>query len=405
MIAVARLSLRLGARESGNLNSVQSMNVCARPRDTDAIVGKLFPQIGPATQFTLFGDIGKTGRPTEDDWLEEVNIIAQHRLGGTALRVASQFGSTLPEAVTQHLRTAQFAWVERSIDALKGAAVAIDVLETQGIGTLVTKGPGLAKAHGSLWERPFSDVDILVSRKSYRAAERALQREGFTGNPKTPLPWKAFSLICVEARNLDRDGGSRIDLHHHVPPWLWGVGLTYESLYQRASTSCDLAPGMRVVSDIDNLLISALHIVSDHDRPGKTLMAWRDVLVLSERCNPRAVVDAAAAVNAAGWLHWILSSLPPTVRPEPLLDALRPFAGRIPYKHRLNLLVTRPLLAEHPLGRLLRIPARNGLFYVAGLAVPSPAFFRDKFPDLTTPYRTFWRTTIRDTIDQIRSRR
>ncbi len=67
---------------------------------------------------------------------------------------------------------------------------------------------------------------------------------------------------------------------------------------------------MRVVSEIANFLLAALHVVSDHNSLGRTLMAWRDVVVLSERCDGQAVVEGAARVKVAGWFYWILSSRP-----------------------------------------------------------------------------------------------
>ena len=48
----------------------------------------IFPDIGPATSLVLFADIAEPDMPTtEDDWINELNVIVTQGLAGTACRI------------------------------------------------------------------------------------------------------------------------------------------------------------------------------------------------------------------------------------------------------------------------------------------------------------------------------
>jgi hypothetical protein len=322
----------------------------------------------------------------------ELRRVAAQRLAGVALglRITDGAGTT---AAVDSLRVASFAAAARTVQILDASLPAVLELQAAGVAYAVVKGPGLSRISGGLGQRPFTDLDIVVKPAQLDVARRLLERHGYSG--EGPLGWPSMERVCGEAVNLRHDEGGAIDLHQRIPPWLWTRRLDAERIIEQSVPHEVGGRRIAVACDVHNLLISALHIVSDKNRPGANLMAWRDVLASARVCPPEAVASEAARAGLDGWLLWILDQLPKTVRPHELVDALtvrrRP---RVAAPRRLRYLLAPSEKA--PLAHVaLRLPAWRGTLFLAGMAVPSRAFVRAKSPEARHPYFAWWSKTRR----------
>lgn len=307
----------------------------------------------------------------------------------------------MPPWVLERLRNAAFVLAERSLAIMRAGELVTESLRAEGIAHVVTKGPGIANVSGGIVERPFSDLDILVSAADFRGARGLLGVLGYREKVEDRQPWTLFDTACREAVNLRLEPHGSIDLHHHVPPWLWGQRITAADLIRAGVAGPPPAAHLTVLPPEENLLIVALHVVSDHGRPGATLMAWRDLLVLAAASDADAVADLAARYCLAGWLRWLVDQYPPEIRPDNLRRALIAPATRsqrVPHPWRLRHLLPPSFSSRHLVGHALRLPAHRAILYLAGMAVPSPSFLQESIPDRRFRYIGWWRAGLAGVI-------
>jgi hypothetical protein len=339
-----------------------------------------FPELGPLTKVAVLYDFSATLRaPRTVDWDAEIPLIIAQRLAAVVHRVILDNHLLAPAHVVGQLQNATFAWAQASCIVSKIAIDDLAHLQNEKIDYVVTKGPGIAGHARHISERPFSDVDIFVSKNDFDRVLKLFKRLGYAEDSRNVLPWQILNRYCREAINLRSSSGGSLDVHHRIPPWYWGSHIDFSSLRDRAEPT--VAPGggwLLCASPTDNLLISALHIVSDKSRPGSNLMAWRDFLQLAHICEPRDVVLRGREAHLCGWLKWIIGALPSDARPENLTEALIGEDPSIPGQYRLSMLLPPKIGSRHLVGQVFRLPVANAALYAAGMAWPSSAFLRSK---------------------------
>ena len=294
-----------------------------------------------------------------------VRTLFEQRLSPLAARYASEtFG---PGAVDDRLRSDTFAWVDRSLRTVHRSVEILEMLDKAGLPYVVTKGPGVAACYPVITDRPFSDLDILVARGDFQKALAVIGRAGYQEDAVSQQPWPYFDRSCREAINLKRPDGGSVDLHHHIPPWLWGKRLLFPGFLERSQVRRLFGADLRVASAEDNLLVTALHVVSDRNQPGRTLLTWRDVAQLAGVADPAVAAELALQAGLAGWLLAILAALPTPLRPAPLLSRLaaRPAVPRPAHVVLLcSVAVSRMgVRSSQP----LRLPIPAGIAYLAGM--------------------------------------
>jgi hypothetical protein len=260
----------------------------------------------------VFQDFDDAPEVSGADLVADLAVLVRGRLAPLALRLIRARGLDVPAGVLDALRDRAFELAVYTGLAHDLVGPALDVLAGRGIGYVISKGPGIAAAYAHAGDRPYADIDLIVAPARFAEAVAALRAErAYEEELRNQLPWAWMDRYCREAVNLVGATGSRIDVHHHVPPWLWGRSLTFERLAARATTLRLRDRDVAVLGTEHNLLVAALHVVSDQNAPGQNLLAWRDVLELARRCEPDAVRAAASAAGLGSWLGWILASLPP----------------------------------------------------------------------------------------------
>jgi hypothetical protein len=358
-----------------------------------------FPQIGPATFYSLFEGFGPPlPPPSETAWAAEAETIVRHHLSAFALQ-ASNAGAGLPSRISARFRERSFAEAGETTRVLLQSASAIESVLAQEIPLVILKGPGIARFQGGEVMRPYNDIDLLVPPRFFRRTMRLLQAQGYREDPRS-IPTRAIlDSVGREAVNLRSASGGSIDLHHHVAPWLWGDGLRFERIHRASESRPVAGVTLPMASAEHNLLIAALHVVSDRGRPGRTLRAWRDVVVLAHASAMETVAREASDTDLAGWLLWILWNLPEAVRPGELYDVLLQVGGLIPNARRLQRLLPPHAASRHLMGQLLRLPLPNALAFAASTALPSRSFLAAKYPGVPPSYVTWWKESVRGLQD------
>lgn len=363
---------------------------------------RLLPSLGSATVSALFHgvDRGTTPPPDPEAWARDADTIVRQRLAGLALLSAEASKVVLPSRTLSRLHQARGIETARCLMIEAAAVSALRALEDAGIPLVVTKGPAVALAYPHASLRPFFDVDALVPADRFEEAFGILHRLGFAEPEHQTQPRAYFNRWCREGVNLIRSDGGSIDLHHHIPPWVWGRRLSFDAVFDRSSMIPIAGGSVRAAHPIHNLLITALHVISDKGQPGRRLLIWRDLVALARVNEPGAVAAEARRVRLDWLLSFVLRQLPQTVQPRGLVETL----GTPPLPRgdaaRLRRLLPPSLGSRHQIAHAFRLPLPQAFVFVVGYTFPSRSFLHARYGDDASHVR-WWK----DAVFRLRSAR
>jgi len=357
----------------------------------------VFPTLSHVVRSVLFLDYAPRSLLAESEpWLPtDIATITSQRLAPLAMRFLAENNICLPPAQLEVLRAASFLATSSTLAILDATLPALKAITDSSIPFTVTKGPGTALTCRRPRERPYGDIDVLVSRNDFPTVVRLLASYGYAEEPRNTPPWPWFDRYCREALNLRSPEGGSIDVHHDIPPWLWTRHLQPLALISRSEPRSIGDVSLPLLTPAYNLLVTALHIISDHNRPGQTLMVWRDVVTIAATTDPASVVSLARQHRILGWLRWIIGQLPEDVRPAALWDLLSRESGNIPSTARLKLLLPPAIGSQHMLGQAFRLPLFNAASYLLGMTLPSRRFLELHYGQSTFSYLHWWRDSTR----------
>jgi hypothetical protein len=353
----------------------------------------LYPIVGPWTEAALWCGAANRVVPLTP-LAADLDSIETQRLSTLAIELIRISGADVEPAAAEALQTDSFRRVVSLHRIAIRGAEAVELLRTSGIDCVVSKGPGIAQYYPRTVDRPFGDIDILVGPADFGTALKVLATHGYDEEAGSRPPWAYFNRHCREAVNLRSPDGGSVDLHHHVPPWYWATkGLPTEMLVQTATRFSVYGVELPCLPPEYNLLVSALHIVSDRNQPGRTLLAWRDVYELARVVDPVHMAETAARASMSGWLEAILRALPSDLQPRDLIRQLSSQSSHIAGDLRLRLLLR--IQDDHKtiiMSQFLRLPLASGIPYLAGSLFPSRSFIRaHRRQGLRHPYWHWWR--------------
>lgn len=349
----------------------------------------LYPRMGPWTSAALW--FGLWDQPPPPTPIEpELPTITRQRLGPLLVRYlrANAPGALRSEA-SEAAGTA-FRLTGHSQRILLSGAQISARLRQNGISNAVVKGPAIAAVYPALQDRPYLDLDVYVAPADFAAALGLCREWGLQESLASRLPREFMVRACREGVNLSDADGTSVDLHHHVPPWLWGQRLRTRDVVARAGPRIFAGQELYCASVEDNLLIASLHLVSDKNHPGATLIIWRDVVQLAQVVDGARFSSLARAAGLSGWVAAALAQVPAAVRPDALIAACEATADGIPHPHRLRRLVeagTWPGVLE---SQMLRLPVARGLAFALGMTVPEREFLRRNVGDGPFPIVRWW---------------
>jgi hypothetical protein len=330
---------------------------------------------------------------TPADWQVEAPQIVGARLAPVALRALAR---TLPAAdpgkpsLADIYRPAARLQTAYSMAVEAGSRGALSLLVESDVPFVVIKGPAVARFHDDPTLRMFSDIDVVVPAPHFLRAYNILSSHGYGRSPDSQPPWPWFDRYCYEGINLTGDKTQRIDLHHRIAPWVFGAGVSVDSLIARADDHLVGGIPVKVASEEDCVLLASIHVVNDHWKGDPSLASWRDIILLADRLGPKRMVDLYER-HQLGWLvPFIETSL------SQLLHRGAGFGMRIPnqtshdrwMKRRISAFgrVEANWVGRHPAGWALRLPAPRAIVYLCGSAFPSPTYVRTRYGG----YRNFW---------------
>lgn len=376
--------------------------------DPTTLLPRGLEALGPITRTCLAWGVPGSVPPVAwdvADWAQELGALRVSRLSPVALRLLTAMDGGRSQAegfgeVRAFLEAEARGLACQAMAAEAVAGAALRRLVDLGIPVLVIKGPAVARFHPEPGLRPFLDVDVVVPPRSFGAALAALRQLGYERTPASVQPWGWFDRVCLEGVNVRRAGESSIDVHHRISPWVFTGKLTAAALFARSEPGEVARVPVRLVSAEDALAIAALHVVNDLWKGDPSIQSWRDILVLTGRLGRQG---STRAYDQAGlrWLQPLVESTCAVVAPNspgPGDTARNALRDRLRRRRLVWLGWGRDSLpARHPAGWALRLPLLRGAAFLAGSAVPSPSYARQKHGG----YYRYWRDSIQSIVAAI----
>jgi Uncharacterised nucleotidyltransferase len=178
-----------------------------------------------------------------------------------------------------------------AIDVL--TAEVVSAFTGEGIGSVVLKGPVLAKWLYPGEVRPYGDSDLMVAPKSRARAVSVLERLGFVEH----MPWLPEPLsLDIGRTTFGRERGGTVDLHCQLP----GLDGDPNAVWGRlaASAGRQVIGGVELrVPDRDTVLLHVVLHAAQHASlvDGKSLEDLRRALALVEEADWSRALELARA--------------------------------------------------------------------------------------------------------------
>ena len=336
--------------------------------------------LGPASKALLVAGLTDTPLPVPgpDVFRDEATVIADEGLAPVALALAGQGEGLHPETF-ELLHGLTFQTQIRCMAAGLAARGVLRRIDELGIAAVVIKGPSVERFHPAGWPRAYSDIDLLVAPRDFYSVVNECHRAGFEDAVSRP-PWPWFDLRCKEGVNIHGEDGGNLDIHHHVPPWAFGVDLDVDAAVAGSTWGDVAGVPVRLVGAPHCLVIASLHVLNDLWKGSLGLKSWRDILALLRHIG----IDQAETTFVEMELGWLLDLVTNALAVH-LPEAEVPVTRR----HYRTPPVSRARLAalgwssDSALSRLratyvARLPIPEAAAFLAGCAVPQRSWVRER---------------------------
>lgn len=352
-------------------------------------------RLGPTVRacMAMGRELPPGGRREPLDLSPELGDVLRNRLGPHALELTRRHAASGSDEELSDLATDAFNWSVLTSEVQRRSADALATLSAAGIPFVVVKGPAVARFYTSPVLRPFGDIDIVVEPGRFVDATRVLRGAGYRSVEQENLPRGWQATVCVEGFNYRGPSGGAIDVHHRIAPWCFSRGLHFADLKAAADPGMVGATPVLLASAAHGAVVAALHVVNDLWKGVRSLISWRDLLVLARHLGPAGFSDAFAGASLA----WLLPELAPTLQG---LDPGLVIAARSASTaaDRLRVLRLRALgwdgtssLVRHPAAWAARLPAPRALAYLAAWLVPRRGYVTSEHGG----YRAYWAGALR----------
>lgn len=178
----------------------------------------------------------------------------------------AELTGTMPQAVASDLLAGyRHSFVtNRHLQAVQCRVLA--ALAASGIEAVPVKGASLAyRYYGDPALRPANDVDILVRRRDWARADRALRGLGFRPLPGADSPRSFDTLVLATTAYESAPNGARLELHWELPHHpAYRHGLELGGVFSRARIIPIDGQMIRCLDPEDELRYLAVHCTADH---------------------------------------------------------------------------------------------------------------------------------------------
>lgn len=325
-------------------------------------------------------------------WHSEIERLAVEHLTPLAERILRADPDEAPDPilVDRYHRHAR-ALAVRTLAVEAAAAPFLARLAMDGVPFVVIKGPAVAQFYRFPADRPYTDIDVLIPPRHFRAVCRTAWLSGYFREASELQPWRFFDRACLEGVNFHGPGLANIDIHHHLAPWALTSLLSATDLIARSQQGFVLTAPVRFASAEDSLIVAALHMLSDLWKQQSSAVSLCDFMTLQGRIHPTTARIVFADAGLA-WLYDLTTSQVAHLSgPDgPEVRSTRPSART---RLRLRLLgwYGPVVKVRHPASWLFRLPILRALLFAVGSLVPSPTYVRDKHGS----YFRYWWTGLR----------
>lgn len=310
-----------------------------------------------------------------------VRELFRARLTPVLLDMVERRSTGVPDSgMSAAVRIHSVGLVAHALGVEATAVLPLRELAELGIDVMIMKGPAVAPFHPTPTTRVWQDIDLLMRPHQYGAAMAVLRRLGYRRSAATLQPWPWFDRVCLEGVNLEAGPRHALDVHHHVSPWALTGNLQADVLFERSAEARVGGVPVRVPSAPDSLVIAALHVVNDLWKGDASLMTWRDIAVLTSQLGRGGSLAGFERACLPWFGDIIWATMSALSGDEAGLEPA--IAG---WRHKLDWERIRVLgwdgdtfAARHPIGWAARLPVARGAAFLAGHAVPSPAYARGK---------------------------
>ena len=363
--------------------TVASLLVSARHnrRENSCATGPL-TGIGPAASWCLTAGLPGVDNeaPSPAAFTNEAQVIAREGLAPVALHaLRHEPNYTSTWAFKEFRRATGFAEM-RAMAAASAGTNYLAALDELGVASTIVKGPAVARFHPAGWPRAYVDIDVVVTTDTFALATEQALAMGFHFSDRAVPQWEWFNTVCREGANLHSDAGGNVDLHHHISPWALGVGLPASDLIHRSSSMPLCGQEVKVAAPEDLIVVSALHVLNDLWKATAGLNSWRDVLVLISVLGQDGARQAFARANLLGLFDLMEAHLAETLPSAGLTPTATP--AEISASVRFHLASLGWTRSRWPtklrLAWATRLPPKNAVAYLAGVAVPSRAYIHER---------------------------
>jgi hypothetical protein len=282
----------------------------------------------------------------------------------------------------------------RTLAADFGTAELLRDLSAVGVRAVIIKGPAVARFHPKGWPRAYSDLDVLVAHDQFRTALNTAIRAGFEYPEAACPPWTWIDRYCREGVNLHGQGN--VDIHHHIPPWILGVGVRMEDVAASADSIQLRGVKVQMASLEYSTVIAALHVFNDFWKGRLGLVSWRDLVVLLHSTDRVHVRETFRSADLEWLLDLVTAALSQGV-PEAMIEPtgntrpprrIRQRMGVLGWDHTSSVSHYRVAWAG-------RLPLPQGIAFLLGSAVPSRSYIHQRHGT----YRRYWSRAWRETVE------
>lgn len=344
--------------------------------------------LGPAARACLVAGVttDPPELPDQASFAKESTLLIQEGLSPIALTLAGSDGGLDTETFALFRQVTLESQI-RAMAAGHAARSALLHFDKSGIPVVVIKGPAVERFHPPGWPRSYSDIDLMVAPRDFHAVVEACVEAGFVDAVSKP-PWPWFDLRCKEGINIRGPEGGNLDIHHHVPPWVFGARLGVDEILATATWADVGGAPVRLTDAPYSLVIASLHVLNDLWKGRIGLSSWRDILILLGVVG----MDQAEETFDSLGLGWLLGLVAGEfVASVPESEVVVPTDGHpVPLTARARIAVlgwnNDSAVSSLRASWIARLPAPQAAAFLAGCAVPQRTFVQEGYGS----YRAYW---------------
>lgn len=297
---------------------------------------------------------------TGPEWERVVALAVREQVSPLVLAALRERHGAAPASALTALEQVSLRTAAHGAAAYAQLTAVLQCLRAAGVAAALIKGAALARfAYGDSALRPFNDLDLLISRRDYPAADRAVREAGYV-----TLQVGRRSLGAGEQVYWDPSWRHvPIDLHWRFDADPLRLGLDYDAMLRRACAGTIDAEPVLVLSPADTLVALSAHFVKHLWGSRPRLRYLRDMaeVVRRHRVDWGAVASAAVeAPRARSPLRLALAAaacLTDASVPAEVFRALAPSRGTRVDRYLRGLVCRRILRRDTPFAALIQVAA------------------------------------------------